>query len=269
MANKITAPAPYRDSDACYTRRGELKRTNQAKLAGCYLTSIPPYTSHAVAELGIRAPNGSPATAMPWWGWVAFRRRVPAFFFSHRLRFLHFEKQQHDPCSLPFPSPRPWGRKQPKLHPPRELLNQSAAAPSIPFPGAHASATSYLRRHAWRCLWGSDGLLLRLQFPAVRPVGKKTHVWFTERRKLEAHAYFFLKKVCFTFFNYYQSLVFLLQLRNRILHLPQLFKPCILPPSCGFENCFAKLTVVCYSNRSLDFFFLKKSVESLKNHCKL
>ena len=199
-----------------------------------------------------------------------FRTRVPAFFFSHRLRFLHFAKQQHESMLPTIFPPRGAGEgNNLSCIRPHELLNQSAAAPSIPFPGAHASATSYLRRHAWRCLWGSDGLLLCLQFPAVRPVGKKTHVWFTERRKLEAHAYFFLKKVCFTFFNYYQSLVFLLQLRNRILHLPQLFKPCILPPSCGFENCFATLTVVCYSNRSLDFFFLKKSVESLKNHCKL
>ena len=62
MASKISAPAPYRDSDGCYTRRGEMKRTNQAKLAGCYLTSIPPYTSHAVAELGIRAPKSQRLT---------------------------------------------------------------------------------------------------------------------------------------------------------------------------------------------------------------
>ena len=53
-----------------------------------------------------------------------------------------------------------------------------------------------------------------------------------------------LEKVCFTPSNYHESLVFLPQQRNRVLHLPQLFKPCILPPSSGFEGCFVTETAV-------------------------
>ena len=50
------------------------------------------------------------------------------------------------------------------------------------------------------------------------------------------------EKVCFTSSNYHENLVFLPQLRNRVIHLPQLFKPCILPSSSGSEDCFAIVT---------------------------
>jgi len=80
------------------------------------------------------------------------------------------------------------------------------------------------------------------------------------RRCFKSMRFFFERiqikeKVCFTFSNYHESLVFLQQLRNRVLHLPQLFKPCILPHSSGFEDYFATVTAVCYGNRVFVFFF--------------
>jgi hypothetical protein len=45
-----------------------------------------------------------------------------------------------------------------------------------------------------------------------------------------------LEKVYFSSLNSHQSSFFLPQLQNRTNHLPQLFKPCILPLSSGFEG---------------------------------
>jgi hypothetical protein len=68
---------------------------------------------------------------------------------------------------------------------------------------------------------------------------------------LDSWLYPVCKKICFTSSNYHESLVFLPQLRNRILHLPQLFKSCILPPSSGFEDWFATVaTAVTVAKRS-------------------
>jgi hypothetical protein len=39
--------------------------------------------------------------------------------------------------------------------------------------------------------------------------------------------------------NFHESPIFLSQLQNRANHIPQLFKPCILPLWSGFEGGFA------------------------------
>jgi hypothetical protein len=59
----------------------------------------------------------------------------------------------------------------------------------------------------------------------------------------------FGEKVYFSSFNFHESPLFLPQLQNRTNYLPQLFKPCILPPRNGFKGGFATVTVVCYSKR--------------------
>jgi hypothetical protein len=47
------------------------------------------------------------------------------------------------------------------------------------------------------------------------------------------------EKVYFSSPISHKSPLFLPQLQNRTNHLPQLFKPCILAPSSGFEGGFA------------------------------
>jgi hypothetical protein len=47
------------------------------------------------------------------------------------------------------------------------------------------------------------------------------------------------EKVYFSSANFNESPSFIPQLQNRANHLPQLFKPCILPPWSGFEGGFA------------------------------
>jgi hypothetical protein len=83
------------------------------------------------------------------------------------------------------------------------------------------------------------------------------------------------EKVYFSSPNSHKSSLFLPQLQNRINHIPQLFKPCILPPSSGFEGGFdtvnggmLQCSVVCYSAHVFVFSFLFISAESLKNHSK-
>jgi hypothetical protein len=77
------------------------------------------------------------------------------------------------------------------------------------------------------------------------------------------------EKVYFSSPNFHESPLFLPQLQNRANHLPQLFKPCILPPWSGFEGGFATVNVgFCYSEAVLSFSFLFISAESLKNHIK-
>jgi hypothetical protein len=44
-----------------------------------------------------------------------------------------------------------------------------------------------------------------------------------------------MEKVNFSSLNFCESPLFLPELQNRANHLPQLFKPCILPPWSGFE----------------------------------
>jgi hypothetical protein len=78
-----------------------------------------------------------------------------------------------------------------------------------------------------------------------------------------------MEKVYFSSPNFHESSFFLPQLRNRANHLPQLFKPCILPPWSSFEGGFATVkggfaTV----RRFCLFLFLFISAEFLKNHSK-
>jgi hypothetical protein len=81
------------------------------------------------------------------------------------------------------------------------------------------------------------------------------------------------EEVYFSSPNSQQSPIFHPQLQNQKNHLPQLFKPCILPSSSGFEDGFATViggitdVLVQYPCFSL-FLFLFISAESLKNHSK-
>jgi hypothetical protein len=83
------------------------------------------------------------------------------------------------------------------------------------------------------------------------------------------------EKVYFSSPNSHKSSLFLPQLQNRTNHLPQLFKPCILHPSSGFESGFATLIggmlqcpVVFATVPMILSFFKFISAESLKNHSK-
>jgi hypothetical protein len=78
-----------------------------------------------------------------------------------------------------------------------------------------------------------------------------------------------LEKVYFSSPNFHESPLFLPQLQNRANHLPQLFKPCILPPWSGFEGGFATVNGgFATVRRFCLFLFLFISAESLKNHIK-
>jgi hypothetical protein len=55
--------------------------------------------------------------------------------------------------------------------------------------------------------------------------------WRPKKKRL-----FYLEKVYFSSSNFRESPFFLPQLQNRTNYLPQLFKPCILPPWSGFEG---------------------------------
>jgi hypothetical protein len=79
--------------------------------------------------------------------------------------------------------------------------------------------------------------------------------------------FFFLEKVYFSSPNFRESPLFLLQLQNRANHLPQLFKPCILPPWSGFEDGFATVNGGFATVRRF-CLFLFISAEFLKNHSK-
>jgi hypothetical protein len=78
------------------------------------------------------------------------------------------------------------------------------------------------------------------------------------------------EKVYFSSPNFHESPLFLPHLQNRANHLPQLFKPCILPPWSGFEGGFATVNGGFATVRRfcLLSFFLFISAESLKNHIK-
>jgi hypothetical protein len=95
-------------------------------------------------------------------------------------------------------------------------------------------------------------ILLRLSFITWNPSNLLYHA--TNKVK---------EKVYFSSPNSHQSPFFLSQLQNRTNHLPQLFKPCISPPSSGFEAGSATVnggmlqwTVVCCSTVVLSFFYL-------------
>jgi hypothetical protein len=78
-----------------------------------------------------------------------------------------------------------------------------------------------------------------------------------------------MEKVYFFSPNSHKSSLFIPQLQNRTNHLPQLFKPCILPPSSGFKGGFATVIgVFATVPMILSFLFLFISAESLKNHSK-
>jgi hypothetical protein len=55
--------------------------------------------------------------------------------------------------------------------------------------------------------------------------------------------------------HFHESPLFLPQLQNRANHLPQLFKPCILPPWSGFEGGFATVNGGFATVRRFVFFF--------------
>jgi hypothetical protein len=78
------------------------------------------------------------------------------------------------------------------------------------------------------------------------------------------------EKVYFSSPNFHESPLFLPQLQNRANRLPQLFKPCILPPWSGFEGGFATVNggFAIVRRFCLFLFFLFISAESLKNHIK-
>ena len=104
-------------------------------------------------------------------------------------------------------------------------------------------------------------ILLWADLPTTVPLGVK-------RPDLFAPENFVMEKVCFTSSNYHESLIFLPQLRNQVLHIPQPFKPCILPPSSDFEDCFdivtgvATVIIVFYFSK-IQLFFKKRKRQKL------
>jgi hypothetical protein len=64
-----------------------------------------------------------------------------------------------------------------------------------------------------------------------------------------------LEKVYFSSPNFHESPLFLPQLQNQANHLPQLFKPCILPPWSGFEGGFATVNGGFATVSGFVFFF--------------